>query len=946
MIIENFIPLIPFISVGFSLTIFFNNRFFEKELRITEQFIITLIFGTGVYIIPLVIYVIWEIDFFLEHILIFITTGYFLALYWIYRGIPKIIPKLENFSFVPKDYSQLDRILFFIISFLAISYLIIQLILPERGYDALLLYLPESYTFYQLDTIPVFDYLTFFPVFKSPLITLLFSFPYYVAQGAYFRLIPIMYFFGLFCVAYEIGKEFFNDNTKNLAVVCFTMVMPLTWFFIMTFPYYQDIPLSFFFSCSVLFYLRSIRIPKNSLIYSLLSGLCIALSLLSKINGWPILLILPLLTPVSGKKKNFLLLYLSLLAIMLSIQVSTKYFLLFSLVILLIFIFIGKLIIENKGDISFKNLIPTSLVGFLLGFSWVYGLYIRLPNSFEEILNDYLYFGNTIKFISESLEPLGSRVTFETVQGVDPVSLALFFFVGLSFALGWTLPKIVGLLNYKEIRIALIWLLSFWAIWLTYKGTVSSRYLAPIMIPMSILVVHGIFSTINILKEKFPQLKEKKLSKFVLLYYMATSGFSYHYLIILLPIDPSHSIDPTTGLQYDMYNYMAVVYTLLSPIVLIIGILIGFFPIFILKIYSYLSLRSKNKKGSISEMGKFYRRSKRIYKYTLNLLILIIVIYPIATPAGVLVFTGFDSEQFNAIFADQYRPAFREAVGAIVDQEDPDKAIIVVNIPGVHYFTNQPTIDIYAQRKYAPAFLEYENITHILEVLDSPKEYISSFIDGEIPEIISSLKFSYFVLPTVGHYWFRHYYRMFLWEYPLFRIVKNNNYYSRILMNEEFVVYKAIFEKPIFYGPISFHLGDSIKNGSLMGIRDCKQELNSETSLFLELDYSIKTNTPYNVSFSLEYHNGDFNHSNINKNFEFVDFNKISTLNLLSLGSLDTNLIYMGNVNLTVSYIDKNGILTNDSMILSIENEFPISKTAEDYWFIDYGEGYSVLSEV
>jgi len=943
MIIENILPLIPILSIGYTFTVILVKiSDIQKKLRITIKLIMTLVFGSATLIIPLVVISVWSIGLFYEYMISYITFGYLCGLIWIYKGIRSLVNQLEDFNFIPGSYQMIDKILVIIIGVGCAAYFVTQIILPERGYDSLMIYLPEGFLFYQLDKIPPFDYLTFFPVFKAPLTTILYSFGFYTTKSSFIRLIPLLFFYGLFLVAYEFGIEIYDDKTKALMITVFVMIMPLTWFMLMMFSYYQDIYLSFFFSSTILFYLKSLHRKHGCNTHSLLAGLSLALTLSTKVNGWTLFLLIPLITPAKGKLKKVILGYLGILSLFLSYQIGTKVFIGLVPVILVISIAVGYLIYTNNSSGNSKYLIPTLSIGFILGFHWLYGVATKLPSSFDgKVMNLYVRAGKTIKWVFDTHSRYSYGTIFETVHGIDPIAVILFFFVGIAMCLGWLLPKLIGLLNSKKIHLSVIWLLSYWAIWLAYHGTSSFRYLTPIIIPMCVLVVHGIYNIIDWMEQhsylESPEMFRNKLT----LYFMAITPFSYTYLI---PIDPNKAVDPITGLQYDLYIYMASIYTLMSPVFFVIGILIGALPI------GWKILQRRNigiLNWNISSIPVLL--SNRIkHRRIIQFLTLIIVLVPVTVASGITFCIMTDNNDVLAFFAENSDPSYREVIDTIIEDGEPQRAIMVVNMPGLHYFTSQPSLDLYIKHDYVKSFLESQNITKNLDLLRYPDNYIDELkqFGEDTPEVISTqlekMYFGYFVILAKGHQWFRHYYQSYLWNYKFFHILKNDHYFDRLLLNNQYIVYKAKYENPTFSGPLSLYFSDGIRSSSLIESTDCTQKFNQDLSLFLDIDQSQVTKDSYNISLNVDYF--DVNHEKHNYTYkQQLDPTGLSTNKIMALSNIDINdsCFQLGNITLNIDYLNKDAELINKEYQFYVSKPIEVKKNSS-LWSLEYMNAYKI----
>jgi hypothetical protein len=86
--------------------------------------------------------------------------------------LQKIIHQFETFSL--RGFSLTSRwVLGGILGLVMLEYLVLCLLLPERGYDALHVYIPESLYLAQTGQLPAVDFLSLRPIVKEPLVSFL-----------------------------------------------------------------------------------------------------------------------------------------------------------------------------------------------------------------------------------------------------------------------------------------------------------------------------------------------------------------------------------------------------------------------------------------------------------------------------------------------------------------------------------------------------------------------------------------------------------------------------------------------------------------------------------------------------------------------------------------------------------------------------------------------------
>ncbi len=786
--ILDFLPIITILAVGAGIW-YLLSRLTSSTLRKTEYFNVILLIGSSILIIPLT----WigiqpdgilsisvfqvsllEIDFY-SWCLIYYLLGLVITIVLGYLILKKNLPKLEDFRL--EAFSQLKDIKIILVLFLLIDYLILELLLPLRGFDALYYYFPETEVFFQTQRITEANYLSFLPVVKSPFNVLLFLYIYFTTNSMLIQLIPFLFLVGLVFLVYDFCIELFDNKSIAMIASIFILTLPFTYWLMNYWAFYQDLYLAYFFSVSCYFSLKWYKNPSNH-IFGLLLGLGIILSLLSKINAWTLPIILILWLPSNKPLKIIRILIIVLLGIFLSIQASTRIY--FGTILPIGFALIAAIYLilreDNTGNTSqsYFQLIPIS-IGTIMGSFWLTNRMSLSDAVGKEIYNLYFFIDRNIiwNYPLQSSDPL--MHTLERMHGVNFISAMGILLLGTVFVLPWIFLKISAIMSYRKITAPLIWVLVFFAIWSTYYLNGSIRYLTPIIIPMIICISWGFHRIAHNL--------QNQVTKDILLVITAFLGcFSFYYLPSLGSFSITDQTQESVGLSYNQsaYDYYS------NPQILIL-LAIGISLLYLLFI----------KRDSIRPIIQFNYYSS--FKWIQRILIMAIILIPIVIQSYILIYTQGDIAQFQAIHEYEYRDEYQQIVTVIQQQNQPFAAIMAVRTPGLQFFTKQPVIDIYYQQTVFPndPFFTLTNISEIVEILYNPLNYIP-----EIENVINvTFSLSYIVVPNIYNIYYSSYQTEIVSKSILFQSLDSSQYFSLIYENSDFQLFEVIFEQEGMIAP-------------------------------------------------------------------------------------------------------------------------------------------------
>ncbi|MFX1282090.1 MAG: hypothetical protein ACFFB5_00485 [Promethearchaeota archaeon] len=781
--IIDFLPIMTILAVGAGIWRLLN-RFESNTFRRTEYFNIFLLIGSfslilpltwigiqpngililpiGQYSIELMSFVGWCLFYFLIGIILSIITGYYL--------LRNLLVNLEDFQFNLDNYKDYRIGL---LVFLLLDYFILELILPLRGFDAFYYYFPEAEIFYQAGRITEINYLSFSPVVKSPFNVLLYVYSYYVTGDLSIQLIPFLFLLGLVLLIYDFALELFNNKSLGLIAAIFTLVLPLTYWLMNYWAFYQDLYLCYFFSVTCYFSLKWYKSP-SKLKFGLFMGMGLVNSILTKITAWilPIILILWIPTGLRGKKIRVVIIFL--LGIFLCVQTATKIYIGVTLPILISLGGACALIIkEKKAELSSRTtiqLIPISL-GMIVGSFWLFDRIAVSSSVWEGIYELYFHVTQAIIWVypQQPLDPL--LHTLEKVHRVNFISATGILLLGTCFVLPWLILKIFALKNYHPITAPLIWILVFFGIWSTYYVDGSIRYLVPIITPLILCISWGFYQ----LTQKINNQKKKEI---LLILFAILGCFNFYYLISLNSLTITKETQEIVGLSYNQaaLNYYSFPFLLIRIILTILFSLV--ILILIKKDLRIQTLNSIEKRINLMGLSKIFICG-------------IIITIPLAVQSYLLIYTGGNFDQFHAIHEYEYRSEYQELVIVLQQQNQPLAGIMTFRTPGIQFFTKQPVIDIYYQYNLFQGnpFYTSNNLTELLEILENPLNY--TYSNDLKLDLTISIRF--IVVPAKGNLYYDVYNTQAKANSLFFRSLEINQSFIFLYKNSDFILYEVRF---------------------------------------------------------------------------------------------------------------------------------------------------------
>lgn len=392
-----------------------------------------------------------------------------------------------------------NRIVKVWLCFYVLLYLLLLIIRPVIDSDVVYLYLPLARSITKADRLPLTNYYddTAFtvPPAGGPV---LFAFFYSLSgniESESFRYITIPYFMGFVAMTYLLLKRYFSKTYALMGVVI-TLTFPFFEDLIFMAGLYPDIIFSFLV-VFIIYILASIE-ARETMFYTKLSMICLGLVMAAlMLLKYQALLIwiafavifFLLFIPKFWKPLSLVIMFSPLaLAPVIGASSFSAYPQFISLLFFTILIFIGIKGIKqnwNRHD-SIRPTLYLSLIFTALGLSFI-------------IRNFLTYGGLSDKSINWTwLANVRSAMQIPTEGGNSIAALALFFDPTLSIF--YFIPKIIGFIKgfiNKSYFLILFVLFFYTSWWVLYFGSISIRWLVPMMPLLSIFILVGLQKTFN-----------------------------------------------------------------------------------------------------------------------------------------------------------------------------------------------------------------------------------------------------------------------------------------------------------------------------------------------------------------------------------------------------------------------------------------------------------------
>ena len=904
MIFLAILPILSILGVGLLansiITKFTNHSFTYDEIILNSN-----VYGFSLLVFPLIFFGLGDntIDFsFVTKI--FGIIGLIAFIFYFYKFLKLFIENLEVLS---KFLNRNDQIYIYL-TLIAISiYLLYSILLPLRGYDSLWMYFPNSLLYFQTSSIPELNFFNFMPTVKEPFNSLLYTYTLYITGDWSIELIPFYFIMLWGFLTYKLSYLLIKDRRLSILSMLMFFFFPGNIWFIDNWPYYQDIFLGFFFTLTIYYFLKS-QNTKSTNFYTILAGLALALALISKISGWTLFLILPLLLKVNKKQKILIIFYAILLFSFLIFQGIFRIYIGILPVFIMLLLFLVAHIWYYKSETENRfNLIKLGfiyIIGIIIGSYWLIQSLERVSALSTFLLDQYLNLSDLIKW--EYVPPEELRWIFEHAHSITFESIILILIISNLFGLFFALPKLRSLLHFGDTSPLVIWTLSFFAIWIVYHSTASFRYLTPIFTPIVILSVKGIqLLYLSIVEKSKNESNNNVEAEEIDTDYFQENRFFRKSIIIILffsiislyiPIIPS--ID-SSGLDVNNIglSYIKNAFYYYSNWLFII-IVVLIIPLLVLLYINY--------KISFNQLQNYIDTlfSKIITKKVIYSLIVLIIIIPTFVPMSVFTISNGNLMVFQETYVFENRREYKEVIAHIISENNPRGGIITFNTPGLSIWTLQPSLDVFLQFDILRPFLTDYSVSKGLEFLKNPTNNL--LVNGN--QIDTNINFTYLMIPNYKNYFYPLFIENFRYKTYLYSMLENQYYFKEIYKNTEFRLFRTIFRDTDFLGPYDIFLVGKESKTSAFGDSLIATSYKTPTTIEIPIDVSLIKNSSVNISLQIDY---EINHT-IKSETSSVNYNFISN-NFITLtydfGAFDSLKVF--NVTTTLSYQDANGHVIN-----------------------------------
>ena len=225
----DFLVFISFFSIGLIPFIVFKKKF-KILTDVSDSLLIILIFSFSLLCFPLIFLGTNNYSEFFKlylEFLAFISLAFFL--YYLFRHLHDFFKNL-NYKNIDNSNNYKFVLVIFIIAL--ITYFFHAAILPLRGYDALFMYFPNAILFSQINSIPPFNPLNFFPVIKEPLNALLYTYSIKLVNNISVDVVILAVIFLWAIVTYKLTLVFFPEkySLAYLSALMFLFFPLNLWF--------------------------------------------------------------------------------------------------------------------------------------------------------------------------------------------------------------------------------------------------------------------------------------------------------------------------------------------------------------------------------------------------------------------------------------------------------------------------------------------------------------------------------------------------------------------------------------------------------------------------------------------------------------------------------------------------------------------------------------------
>jgi len=814
---------------------------------------------------------------------VYFSIGLAYLVFKIYQWVRKKLP-FYALSDKKRITGSIEILLVVIIGLMLFFYILQGLVYPLRGWDFLHFYLPNSFRIYVTGQLGRINELNFLPQFKPPANILLYAYTFFVTQTEMLHLVPMLFLTGTVFLCYKIAiAEGLSRKTALFGSIAF-LATPLVFFLVYEFQYYQEIYIMFFSTASFYFFRQFLQknTTKEKIYTALITSLSLTGCVLSKISGF----IIPLVILVAVPSDKIGKILRSIIIVGFTYQLFRKslfdIFLGTSIFLLLIAGYCVYLVLTSKTlPFSYTRwLYILGIYSLPLAIGIFWGVFIlSIPGVKEYLISLYINpFHPEVSLKWPGIDLPETETYLENAHHATFISSSFSIFLATMFAGTWIIFKIIGVVTLnKEKKEILLWLFFFFLLWQGLFANGSIRYLAPILIPISLVFVSGIDSVIKFFNKRDGLERD---GFFTTLFVIASAYLS------LYPIMPFEIVKEDFHLRW----YYAHTH---------IGTLLGYILLFNLVFFLLLW---KEKKLKLS-FPMIYTKKFNLRKILAGFIIFIVFFVPFGAQAALLIHVKFDIKKFQSNYCYYTRTSLLELIDAINRLGyDDNQTVLTINTPGLEYYASQPVFDMFMLGFIARS--AFGNSTFPLE-----KKNITS-----IMEFFQAYNVAIFVSLNSSNDWYPAYLERFYWQYDIYRLLHNNLLFTWRFSNDEYILFTIKSYEP-YIGPVDIQLAGNESKESLLARNPKSAEIQGNyANLDVLLDLTaIPTNKLVNISLSTEYTFYENSSTTIKSRNLQVEKPLDEEFNRLSLISLPTETISIQSVNITIYYEDYEGFIEEKS---------------------------------
>ena len=817
MVLLEMIPPLTLLSVG----LFFTRRLtklMKIPLRIYEMFLSSFVMGMAALVIPFVAIGVLFPNWLGRFVYFYLAfgSGYFVVA--TIRFLPSLAANFEGILTKTKQLRTsseqgLEQVAKISSLGALIGYFFIFAISPPRGWDALHFYFSHALVFFISEEIPIINPLNLIPVFKPPLVSVLLSYTFFSAGLDAANYIPFLFLLGVVSSIYGYLQETYPDTELQWVSVSVFLAMPITYFLVYEWAYYQDLPIAFFYGVTFFFLAKLQNSEKFAprLFWIGLLILSLGLAPLTKMSGYALFFVYLVSIRVP---KHFKLLQIAgflVIAGFLTKRAATEIHIIIAVTVAIITIFVVILLATRKDSASpmeFVSYVIPMIIGFLPGLAWLYRMIFVIPGTKEFLLNTYYrsrYSQIQWKWGGIAIPEVTTYI--ENAHRATAISAALILFTGSLFVAPWLFAKLFGLrelLKDEKGKQLLIFGSSFLLLWTAYFSNVSARYLTALLMPFSIVIGKGVIWLFKAIDSRSS--KSGRQISFILFLLLGYGG--------VYPFYPFELVFKNVHLRYYLFHK-----EIWRTFLYILGFTLVMFLIALIK-----------------PSGKV---SRTVLQKLRTILLIVLVITPSLGQLSLIAYSGFSIKEYQTKWVYDYRESIIELSEILQSIAKPDEITITVNVPGLEFFSQRPVLDLMTiTRTNLTSYLNDANTTRLLSRLNN----------ANVRYVVTLRQEHDFYPAYVQQYFYL----------TLFRYTVSGYLADLIYTNGEFALYRLHSPGPRI-GPSSLVLKGC--GSSWIALQDPSPYLGFEEEddgFYLELDLSYVSGiVQYSVDYALKYSMGE-----------------------------------------------------------------------------------------